>query len=215
MPRGPANARALHNGPTCVQVSLPPTFTAIASSTVSTGAYVLVFRLLTSWHNTQFAQSAKFLVTVSVACDYAATRWSSPQMWCMAYKNRLLGVAEDCMAILFPVGTCQSQRDFETRSQTIVNPLRTQQILHSNKCSTILQDWCLRKMRSQDWKQFFGKIIHGNTCHCLVMKPLSILNAQKSTSSQILCCVLERFIQHPESNEAWKKRIEWIINEKS
>ena len=47
------------------------------------------------------------------------------------------------------------------------------------------------------------------------MKPLSIFNAQKSTSSQILCCALERSINIPESNEAWKKRIEWIINEKS
>ena len=43
------------------------------------------------------------------------------------------------------------------------------------------------------------------------MKPLSIFNAQKSTSSQILCCVH----QHPESNEAWKKRIEWIVTDKS
>ena len=46
-------------------------------------------------------------------------------------------------------------------------------------------------------------------------EPLSIFDARKSTSSQILCCVLERFIQHPESSEAWKKRIEWIITDKS
>ena len=46
-------------------------------------------------------------------------------------------------------------------------------------------------------------------------KPLSISNAQKSTSSQILCCVLERSIKHPESNDAWKKRIEWIITDKN
>ena len=31
--------------------------------------------------------------------------------------------------------------------------------------------------------------IHGNNCHWLVTKPLSIFNAQKSTSSQILYCV--------------------------
>ena len=43
------------------------------------------------------------------------------------------------------------------------------------------------------------------------MKPLSIFTAQKSTSSQILCCAH----QHPESNEAWKKRIEGIMTEKS
>ena len=32
-------------------------------------------------------------------------------------------------------------------------------------------------------------------------------------SDSVLC--LGRIHQHPESNEAWKKRIEWIINEKS
>ena len=34
----------------------------------------------------------------------------------------------------------------------------------SNTCSTYLQDWCLNKMRSQDWKQLVGRIIHGNIC---------------------------------------------------
>ena len=34
-----------------------------------------------------------------------------------------------------------------------------------NKCSAYLQDWCLNKMRSLDWKQLVGRIIHGNTCH--------------------------------------------------
>ena len=28
----------------------------------------------------------------------------------------------------------------------------------------------LNKMRSQDWKQLGGRIIHGNTCHSLVTK---------------------------------------------
>ena len=30
--------------------------------------------------------------------------------------------------------------------------------------STYLQDWCLNKMRSLDWRHVVGKIIHGNTC---------------------------------------------------
>ena len=34
-----------------------------------------------------------------------------------------------------------------------------------NKCSTYLRNWCLSKMRSQDWKQLVGRIIHGNICH--------------------------------------------------
>ena len=46
-------------------------------------------------------------------------------------------------------------------------------------------------------------------------KPLSILNAQRSTSSQILCLCLGKVHQHPESNEAWKRRIEWTITDQS
>ena len=47
------------------------------------------------------------------------------------------------------------------------------------------------------------------------MKPLSIFSAQKSISSQILCCALEGSINNLESNEAWKKRIEGITTDKS
>ena len=45
-------------------------------------------------------------------------------------------------------------------------------------------------MRSQVWKQLVGKNIHGKICHQLVVKESSIFNAQRSTSSQILYCVL-------------------------
>ena len=40
----------------------------------------------------------------------------------------------------------------------------------SLKCSTNQQDWCQSKVRSRDWRQLVGKIIHGNTCHYLVTK---------------------------------------------
>ena len=46
------------------------------------------------------------------------------------------------------------------------------------------------------------------------MKPLSIFNAKVCVFSDSVLC-FGRVHQHPESNEAWKKRIEWIINEKS
>ena len=46
-------------------------------------------------------------------------------------------------------------------------------------------------MRSIIWTTFNGERIHGDNCHWLVMKQLSIFSAQKSTSSQILCCALE------------------------
>ena len=45
----------------------------------------------------------------------------------------------------------------------------------------------------------------------------SVINLQRTKvyvfSDSVLC--LGKILQHPESNEAWKKRIEWIINEKS
>ena len=50
----------------------------------------------------------------------------------------------------------------ELLEQLIFNPLWARQISHSNKCSTYPRDWCLNKMRSQDWKQLVGRIIHGN-----------------------------------------------------
>ena len=34
-------------------------------------------------------------------------------------------------------------------------------------------------------------------------------------SSRILCCASERFLQHPESNEAWKNRVAGVRSEKS
>ena len=46
-------------------------------------------------------------------------------------------------------------------------------------------------------------------------EPLSISNAKNSTSSQILCCAFERSINIRIPTKVWKKRIEWIINEKS
>ena len=62
---------------------------------------------------------------------------------------------------------------------TFVNPSRTQQISHRNKCSTCLRNWCLS--------------IHGNTCSKLVTKESSIFNARRSTFFQILYCDLGSF----------------------
>ena len=69
-------------------------------------------------------------------------------------------------------------------------------------------------MRSQVWKRLVGKIVHGNICHQLLMKESSIFNAQKSTPFQILLC-LGKIHQNLESNEAFKKRIEWITSSQS
>ena len=49
------------------------------------------------------------------------------------------------------------QYSWERTTWTIVIPSRIQKISHWNKCSICLQDWCLNKMRSQDWKQLVGR----------------------------------------------------------
>ena len=91
---------------------------------------------------------------------------------------------------------------WERITWTIVNPLRTQQISHSNKCSTYLQDWCPNKMRFLEWKQLIGKIIHGSICLWLVMKKSSVFSAQRSTSfsDSVLC--LGKIRENPQSNTA-------------
>ena len=62
-------------------------------------------------------------------------------------------------------------------------------------------------MRSLEWKQLVGKIMHGNICLWLVMKELSISSAQRSMSSQILCYVLARYKRTPNQtlhgNKDW------------
>ena len=59
------------------------------------------------------------------------------------------------------------------------------------------------------------ELTHGNNCHGLVMKPLSIFSAQKSTSSQILCCALERSINIRNPTKLGRKRIEGITTDQS
>ena len=89
------------------------------------------------------------------------------------------------------------------------------QISPWRKCSTNLQNWWANKMRSSMWIRFIGKNIHGNICHWLVTKLLTIFNTQKSTSLLRFCVCLGRVHQHPQSNEAWKKRTGWIITSQS
>ena len=49
----------------------------------------------------------------------------------------------------------------------------------------------------------------------MVTKRVSIFNAQKSSSSQIPVLCFGKIHQHPDSHEAWKKRIEGVMSEKS
>ena len=81
-------------------------------------------------------------------------------------------------------------------------------------------------MRSQDWKQLVGRIIHGNIS--LIGKQLvgkiihgnisqkigdeRIINLQRTKvyvlSDSVLC--LGKIFENPESNDAWEQRSGWI-----
>ena len=81
------------------------------------------------------------------------------------------------------------------------------QISPWRKCSTSKRNWCANKKRSTIWTKFIDKNFHGNSCLWLVTKPLSSFNAQKSTSSQILCCALERSINIRNPTKLGRKRL--------
>ena len=94
----------------------------------------------------------------------------------------------------FVVGNDEAELEMSVESRSFVNrvndQLRKRQEQLSIPCeynrshtqTNVLQDWCLNKMRSQDWTQLNGIIIHGNFCHQLVTKESSIFNARRSTS---------------------------------
>ena len=52
-------------------------------------------------------------------------------------------------------------------------------------------------MRSMEWKRLIGKTLHGSICLWLVLSKSSVFCALRSTSFQILYCVLVRFTRTP------------------
>ena len=93
---------------------------------------------------------------------------------------------------------------------TICIPSKIKKISQWNRSSTHLQNWCPNKMRSMEWKQLIGKIIHGNICHKLVTKESSIFSARSSTSFRILCCALRRFSK--TFNRTMHGNKDWIVS---
>ena len=52
-------------------------------------------------------------------------------------------------------------KNYQNSCQSIVNTTD----LTLKQFSTYLRNWCLNKMKSQDWRQLVERIIHANTCH--------------------------------------------------
>ena len=53
---------------------------------------------------------------------------------------------------------CKHLYSCERITQTFGSPSRIQKISQWNKCSTYLRNWCLNKMRSMEWNNWFGKL---------------------------------------------------------
>ena len=70
----------------------------------------------------------------------------------------------------------------------------TQKISHWNRCSRYLRKWYPNnQMRSMEWKQLTGKILHGNICLWLVMKKSPVSRTNRFTYFLILSYALERW----------------------
>ena len=89
----------------------------------------------------------------------------------------------------------------------------TLQISHWNKCSTHLRISWQNKMRSLDWKQLFGrKVMDISAINWWWMNHQSSTHEGLYVWNSILSW---KDPSNPESNEAWKKRIRWIISYQS
>ena len=65
------------------------------------------------------------------------------------------------VAVTMESAVCMG-KNYLNSCHSIVN---TKDLTLSSKCSTYLRNCCLSKMRSQDWRQLVGRIIHGSICH--------------------------------------------------
>ena len=83
-------------------------------------------------------------------------------------------------------------------------------ISHSNKCSTYLQDGCLNKMRSLDWKQLVGK--NQSWKYLSLIGDERVINLQRTNvyvfSDSVLC--LGKILDKPQSNDACEQRLGWL-----
>ena len=69
--------------------------------------------------------------------------------------------------------------------------------------------WPNNKMRSMEWIQLTGKILHGNICLWLVVKKSSVSRAQRFPYFQILLC-LGKMSENPLSNIVWEDKLTWF-----
>ena len=88
-------------------------------------------------------------------------------------------------------------------------PSRIRKTSHWNERSTYLQNWCPNKMKSMEEIQLIGKIIHWSICLWLVMNKSSVFSAQRSTSFQILYCVLVRYTRPSLSKHTLHGKTDW------
>ena len=96
-----------------------------------------------------------------------------------------------------------------------------QSVVKNHEHLTLKQmfDVTAQLVNNQDEFNGLDKILYGKNSwtRLSLIDDEIVINLQRAKvyvfSDSVLC--LGKVLQHPESNEAWKKRIEWIINEKS
>ena len=81
-------------------------------------------------------------------------------------------------------------------------------ILPWKKCSMSQRSWWIIRKKLIAWTKFCKGRILGHICHWLMTKYSSICKAQKSLSSQILCCVSERFFNLPNPTKLGKTELQ-------
>ena len=100
-------------------------------------------------------------------------------------------------------------------ARTIQNVVKN----HENLTLKQMFDVTAQLLNNQEEINSLDKILCGKNSwtRLSLIEDETVINLQRTKvyvfSDSVLC--LGRIPQHPESNEAWKKRIEWIINEKS
>ena len=79
-----------------------------------------------------------------------------------------------------------------------------------SKCSTYLKSWYPNsQMRSMEWIQLTGVILHGHIYLWLVVKVISLSHAKVYVFSDSVLC-FGKMNENAQSNYAWEDRLMWF-----
>ena len=102
-------------------------------------------------------------------------------------------------------------KNFQDNQNSIMN---TTDLTLKKIFSTYRQNWWANKMRSSMWQHLLEKSSWKQLSLIGDETVIDLQNAKVYVFSDSVLC-LGRAHQHPQSNEAWKDRIEWIVTDES